>query len=979
MCHDSGSLFGEIMPSEFFEEIRRYPISSLNMEFQEYRHKKTGSRHIHLAADDDQNAFLVAFLTVPQDSTGVAHILEHTALCGSKRYPVRDPFFMMLRRSLNTFMNAFTASDWTAYPFASRNRKDFYNLLDVYLDATFFPNLNELDFRQEGHRLDFAEAGNTQSPLMYKGVVFNEMKGAYSSPNARLMKQFSNALFPSITYHHDSGGDPAVIPDLTWEQLKSFHALHYHPSNAVMFTYGDLPASDLQARFQERALNEFDQIDVSGLAIPDEVRYSTPQQRVASYPLAEESTEGRTHIALGWLLGRNSNVRDVMEARVLSDVLLDNSSSPLRHALETSSLGSAPSPLCGIDDDTREMTFSAGIEGSDPDKADQVEQLILGVLEDVAKNGVPVDSVMSVLHQLELAQREVTGDGFPYGLQLALRALTPVLHGGDPVAALDIDDLLTELRQDAKDPDFIPRLVRNLLLNNSHRVRLVMEPDTELASKEEQNEAQRLKDLEQKLTDSERENIANLATALEERQSTEDDVEILPRVTLDDVPADIKMPVGKADTIGQLPCVWYASGTNGMVYQQLVTQLPAFDDDLLDALPHYSMCLAELGSGGRDYMQTQAEHASVLGGISARISTRSVLRDTEKLHASMVLSAKGLNRNSDHITRLICETLESPDFSETHRIKDLISQARTRRESSITGRGHSFAMSAASCCHSVSAALGHRWGGLNGLVAIKALDDQIQNDESALENLAEKFSRIHELIRNAPSEWLIVSEEEQQQVIRDSIEQGLMKPAEASSTFAYQFAFDNVKQAWSTNAQVNFCAKSFAAVPAGHEDAAVLTVLGEYLGNGFLHSAIREKGGAYGGGASFDGESAAFRFYSYRDPRLQETMDDFDASVRWLLNEPQEERLLEEAILGIISRIDKPGSPAGEAIGNYYSERYGRGAEYVRELRQRILKLTFADLTGVAEKYLLEKPASCAIVGSAERMSQLKDYEQFSV
>ncbi len=966
--------------SEVFEEIRRYPISSLNMEFQEYRHRKTGTRHIHLAADDDQNAFLVAFLTVPQDSTGVAHILEHTALCGSKRFPVRDPFFMMLRRSLNTFMNAFTASDWTAYPFASRNRKDFYNLLDVYLDATFFPNLNELDFRQEGHRLDFTEPGDTQSALMYKGVVFNEMKGAYSSPNARLMKQFSHALFPSITYHHDSGGDPADIPDLTWEQLKAFHALHYHPSNAVMFTYGDLPASDLQARFEERALAEFDAIDVSGLAIPDEVRYEKPQQRTASYPLAEETTAGRTHIALGWLLGRNSDVRDVMEARVLSDVLLDNSSSPLRNALETTNLGTAPSPLCGVDDDTREMTFAAGVEGSDPEKADQVEQLITGVLEDVAQNGVPVESVMSVLHQLELAQREVTGDGFPYGLQLALRALTPVLHGGDPVAALDIDELLTELRKDAQDPDFIPGLVRKLLLNNNHRVRLVMEPDTDLADKEEQSEALRLKALEKELSESDRNRIAELAVALEERQSSEDDVEILPRVTLDDVPAEIKMPVGKSDKVGQIPAVWYASGTNGMVYQQLVAQLPALDDDLIDVLPLYTLCLAEVGSGGRDYMQTQAEHASVLGGIGARVSTRSVLRSNEKLHASMVVSAKGLNRNSDHLTRLICETLESPDFSETTRIRDLISQVRTRRESSITGRGHSFAMSAASCRHSVSAALGHRWGGLHGLIAIKDLDDEIQKDESALAELAEKFKRIHALVQSTPSEWLIVSEQDQQQQIRESIEsRAAARAGELSSGFGYHFDFDNVRQAWSTNAQVNFCAKSYAAVPAGHHDAAILTVLGEYLSNGFLHSAIREKGGAYGGGAGFDGESAAFRFYSYRDPRLQETMDDFDESIRWLMKGSHEERLLEEAILGVISRIDKPGSPAGEAIGNYYSERYGRGGDYVQELRQRILKLTFADLTGVTEKYLLDKPSSAAVVGAAERMAQLSDYEQYSV
>ena len=234
-------------------------------------------------------------------------------------------------------------------------------------------------------------------------------------------------------------------------------------------------------------------------------------------------------------------------------------------------------------------------------------------------------------------------------------------------------------------------------------------------------------------------------------------------------------------------------------------------------------------------------------------------------------------------------------------------------------------------------------------------------------------------MQSAPREWLIVAEEDQQQQIRQSIEErGQAHSEPPESGFAYNFDFDNVHQAWSTNSQVNFCAKSYAAVPAGHKDAAVLTVLGEYLGNGFLHSAIREKGGAYGGGAGFDGESAAFRFYSYRDPRLQETMDDFDESVRWLLSGTHEERLLEEAILGVISRIDKPGSPAGEAIGNYYSERYGRGGDYVQNLRQRILKLTFADLTGVAETYLLDKPASCAVVGAAEKMTLLADYEQFS-
>ncbi len=963
--------------SAVFEEVRRYPVASLNMEFQEFKHVKTGARHFHLAADDDQNAFLVAFLTVPQDSTGVAHILEHTALCGSKRYPVRDPFFMMLRRSLNTFMNAFTASDWTAYPFASRNRKDFYNLLDVYLDAAFFPSLNELDFRQEGHRLDFTEAGNVDSPLMYKGVVFNEMKGAYSSPHARLMKQFSTALFPSITYHHDSGGDPAVIPELTWEQLKAFHALHYHPSNAVMFTYGDLPAADLQEKFEDRALNEFEAIDVSGFAIPDEKRYDAPRQILSSYPLAEASTAGKTHVALGWLLGRNSDMRQVLEARVLSDVLLDNSSSPLRHALETSEYGTSPSPLCGADDDTREMTFAAGLEGADAENADAIEALITGVLEDVATNGVPTEAVMSVLHQLELSQREVTGDGFPYGLQLALRALTPALHGGDPVAALDIDELLEQLRKDAEDAGFIPRLVRELLLDNPHRIRIVMAPDTELAATEEAVEAETLKKLDDTITDQKRKQIAELAAALEERQSSVDDAELLPRVTLDDVPAELKFPQGESRKVADMPAIWYRAGTNGMVYQQLVTDLPAFDDELLDVLPLYAMCLAEVGSAGRDYMQTQAQQAAVLGSIGARISTRSVLGSNDALHASMVVSSKGLNRNYEHISRLIYETMDSPDFAETHRIKDLVSQARTRRESSITGRGHALAMTAASSQMSVSGALSHRWGGLQGIVALRDLDETIGASDDALEKLSSQFRQIHEKICNSPAEWLIVSEEQQQEMIADAVAAcGLSHNTNGAVPFSYRYQQAMVKQAWSTNAQVNYCSQAFEAVPSGHSDAAAFTVLGEYLGNGFLHSAVREKGGAYGGGASYDSEGAAFRFYSYRDPRLQETFDDFDRSIQWLLNDKHEERLLEEAILGVISRIDKPGSPAGEAIGNYYAERYGRGADYVQKIRQSVLAVSMQNLKEVAQRYLVDKPVSYAVVGSPDRMSALADFEQ---
>ena len=354
------------MTDTFFQHLRSTRVDSLNLTVEEYRHGPTRARHVHLAAADTNNAFLVAFLTVPQDSTGVAHILEHTALCGSRRFPVRDPFFMMTRRSLNTFMNAFTGADWTAYPFATQNAKDFDNLLQVYLDAAFFPRLAELDFAQEGHRVELAVPQDPSSPLLLKGVVYNEMKGAMSAPTTQLWHALQERLFPTTTYHWNSGGDPERIPDLTWEGLRAFHATHYHPSNAVFMTYGDMPALAHQRRFEALALSGFAARPVR-FSVPDERRLQSPLSVETVYAVdPSEPTRDRTHIVLGWLLDRVTDVRSILHAHLLSGVLLDNSASPLRHALETTDLGRSPSEICGLDDSTREASFACGLEGSSP-------------------------------------------------------------------------------------------------------------------------------------------------------------------------------------------------------------------------------------------------------------------------------------------------------------------------------------------------------------------------------------------------------------------------------------------------------------------------------------------------------------------------------------------------------------------------------------------------------------------------------------
>lgn len=963
-----------------FQHLRSHPVPALRLEFQEYRHMATGARHLHLAADDPHNAFMVAFLTVPRDSTGVAHILEHTSLCGSRRYPVRDPFFMMIRRSLNTFMNAFTSSDWTAYPFASQNRKDFNNLLDVYLDATFFPLLDERDFAQEGHRLEFAQPGDPRSELLFKGVVFNEMKGALSSPVQRLGLALQSRLFPTTTYHYNSGGDPETIPDLTYEQLKSFHARHYHPSNAIFLTYGDIPAADHQERFETRALDQFQALKLD-LAIPDERRHTAPVADLIHYPLdGAEDLGDQTHVVLGWLLGSITDPLATLRARLLSDVLLDNSSSPLRNALETSELGAAPSPLCGFDTSTREATFVCGLEGSNPEHAGAVEALVFDVLRQVAAEGVPQDAVDAALHQLELSEREITGDGFPYGLRLLMEALTPTIHGGDPLPALDSDPLLEQLRVESRDIDFIPRLARQLLLDNPHRVRLTMAPDPELSAKQAAAERERLAALRATLAEADQTRIIEQARTLAERQQRQDDPELLPKVGLEDVPPDLKIAEGTTHPVGALPTTWYAQGTNGMVYLQAVLDLPALEPEELDLLPLFCACLSEVGSAGRDYRTTQARQAAVTGGLSARANVRGGVDDVNQVKGVMVLAGKALARNHAALAELLWQTLISPRFDELPRLRELIAQIRAQREEGVTDHGHMLALAAACSSLSPVAALSHRWEGLQGLRTVKALDDAL-DDAGALAAFAARLERLRDRLRDAPRQLLVVSEAERQEAIAEALaihwRDGYAAPVEPFTLAAPEP--QPARQGFSVNTQVNFCAKAYSTVAQNHPDAPALHVLGDFLRNGYLHRAIREQGGAYGGGAGYHPDSAAFRFHSYRDPRLTDTLADFDRALDWLQTHDHPARTLEEAILGVIAAIDKPGSPAGEAIGAFFGSLFGRAPAQRRAYRQRVLEVTLDDLRRVATTWLRPEQAHCAVLSDARTLAEQENWAIMAV
>ena len=949
-----------------FQLLRQHHVEALDIHVSEYKHKVTGAVHYHLATNHDENVFLVAFRTQPMDSKGTAHILEHTVLCGSEKFPVRDPFFLMIRRSLNTFMNAFTAADWTAYPFATQNKKDFQNLLSVYLDAAFAANLNPLDFAQEGIRI---ELENDQA--VYKGVVFNEMKGAMSSPTDQLYHQLAYHLFPETTYHYNSGGDPKEIPDLSYEQLVEFYKTHYHPSNAVFMTFGNQNAYDLQEQFETLALHKFSK----GTTL-----YSTPEKRLTapievteSYAVDSEDLKDKTFHVMSWLLPETSDIKLRLGMRLVEGILLENSASPLRHYLETCGYAQSTGPLMGVDDSNFEMTFYCGVQGSNAEYAENFKNGVLNILQDVASKPVDTDLVDAILHQIELHQREINGDGTPYGLSLILNGLGSAIHHNDPIHVWDVDSAIEQVKEELKDPMWLSNLIQIHLLDNPHRVQMTLVPDATKSVKEQQAEQARLAEITANLTEDQKIEIQEKTEALKKRQDTPDDLELLPKVGLEDVPADLHIVQGQLREIIcnglDTPLNLYHAGTNGIYYQQVLIQIP---DEIVQS-PYFnllSILMGEVGAGEHDYLEFQQIQTAVSGGLGMGASLRSKVDDKDRISAWLTLTTKSLTQKLDSI-QLLKLAFEQLRFDEKDRIIELLQQRKTRWQSRLSGSGHSYAMQIASRQMSALARRDYHNTGLGALNWLTHLVNKIDQDDTAYEALIAELQAIHRKLLQAPKQFLLVCEEHQSDRLVEEIQNVWDKLAvDKSPVSLTEVEHVNTEndEAWLIQTNVQFCCSAYQAVDVAHADAAPLMVLAAYLRNGFLHSAIREKGGAYGGGASYDGNACSFRFYSYRDPRLVETFNDFEASVQWLFNVEQQPYQLEEAILGLVAGMDKPGSPAGEAITACYALLHARTPKFRRVLRERLLSVSLEDLQRVAKQYLLEqKPVKAVVAPFAKR------------
>ncbi len=949
-----------------FTLISRREVPMLRLQLEHYRHA-AGAEHFHMASQDEHRAFNLAFRTLPADSTGLPHILEHLVLCGSRHYPVRDPFFMMLRRSLNTFMNAMTGGETTYYPFASQVEKDFQNLLGIYLDATFAPNLHPLDFAQEGWRLEprsVLDADPGPGDWQLKGVVYNEMKGAMGNSDARMADALGAGLLPDTVYRHNSGGDPEVIPGLGHQDLVDFHRRHYNAANACLVTYGKLDVVDLHARI-EPYLRSLPGEPVEEQLLQPAIR--PPERIEVAVPL--EAGQDPRDVSLGrlvWVWPDCSSLSEILRGELLDLLLLGHAGAPLRLSLESSGLGRALG-WSGFNTMGRNGIFAASLKGMDPEDYESLPPLVMEQLERLAGEGFPADEIEAALHQLELGRRRISGDRFPFGLELSMRVLEAWRGGQDPLDFLDMETALEHLREEAGEPGFWQRFLSERLLDNPHRSYLEAIPDPDFNAQRDAEERQRVTEQVAQLTAGDRDGLLRQARDLAERQAGEDDPTVLPDLQRSDVPSERPWAEGRRVEGGLR---LFPTATNGILHQVVSLPLQELSAEELSLLPLLTRAIGELGVGDHDYRAQAARLNALCGGVSAWTDLRGWPDDLGRLQGRLFLEVSGLARRHADWSGLLAETLAEQRFDEQDRLRELLQQSLAGLMQQVAYSGHGLAQSAAARGFGGPAGLSHEMGGLGRLAWLKGFEAQARHDPTRVADLAERLAALLENIRRAPLRLALIGDAAGEDEARASLArawEGWPRDDGAEPQRAdlpLPAAFDAAPTAYTTASQVSYCALAFPTVPLDHPDSPALAVAARYLTYNHLHRHLREQGGAYGGRAGFSSQTGLFGLTSYRDPRLAETYQDMRAGLAWLAECPEDERLLKEAVLGVIGDVDRPGSPAGEGRRRFVADLFGFGPEVIDDWRQKVLALTGDEMRQAARRWLPADGGSQAVLTS---------------
>ncbi|KAJ9065382.1 Mitochondrial presequence protease [Entomophthora muscae] len=954
---------GEKINGFTVKEIR--PVPELKLTGIRLSHDLTGAQHLHIDKNDPNNAFSIGFQTLPDNSSGVPHILEHTTLCGSKKYPVRDPFFKMLNRSLATYMNAWTAHDFTNYPFSTQNPVDFKNLLQVYLDATLQPLLLESDFRQEGWRLERENPLDEGTPWSLKGVVFNEMKGAMSDASSFFYTKHQHHLYEGTTYANCSGGEPLDIPSLTHEQLKEFHSQHYRPENAKSFTYGTFPLeshlSIIDNKYHEllkdRQVGKFDPLKGQKTS----PSWNGPRRVLVDGPFDPMSPPDRQFkISVSYLTNEMKDTFESISLNLLSSLLTSGASAPMQQALLDTNLGAEYSATTGYNTHAKHASFSIGLQGVKECDLDKVESTIEKVLCSVRETGFNPRHIESALQPIELAFKHRTA-GFGMGVNPGV--MSNWMYGKNPMDGLEITKSILRLRESIAAGGFFEGLVEKYLLKNNQKMVFIMKPDEAYTQKLEAEEKALLERTVAKMirNEDDAKKLFKEGQELLARQETKEDISCLPTLGLQDIVRETSWyDVVRDDTAGA-PVYWRATDTNGVSYLRVSNQTDDIPNQLRPFIPLFCDCLTYLGTKRRSMAEIDQDIRLETGGISFSPFIKPDLSNPQSFVEGMQLSSHCLDFKIPAMYKLIQEILSETDFDNVERLRTLIVGNASSLVNSIADSGHSLARTHASSRLSLPMAASEQ---LNGLSQIRfmsklAVTQDLTSVVSSLKQLQALFTR------RGAMKALVVSESAVQDDHRSCIASFLSsfsnsQPLPKDSPLVLDLTkYHLAKFPFSTN----YAAMTCNSVPFDNPNSPDIQVLSSLVSNLYLHREVREKGGAYGGGATFNAMYGQFSFYSYRDPSPFKNVDKvFLDSLKWASRHPFTATEIAEAKLSIFQGLDTPRSAAEEGVTQFST---GLSREVVQSRRDRFLSVTSNDVCQAALKLLNNPSFTATVIGDA--------------
>lgn len=960
-----------LLQDSAYELVEKREIKDLNSIGYILKHKKTKAKVVLLENDDENKVFYIGFRTPPKNSTGVAHILEHSVLCGSEKYPLKDPFVELAKGSLNTFLNAMTYPDKTVYPVASCNDKDFENLMNVYLDAVFYPNIykEKKIFMQEGWHYHLEKP---EDDIQYNGVVYNEMKGAFSSPDDVLDRTVLNALYPDNTYSNESGGDPDNIPDLSYEEFLEFHRKYYHPSNSYIYLYGNMDMEEKLKFIDEQYLSKFDYLEIDS-SIALQTSFEKPIFVQKEYSVTEdEECEDGTYLSYNTCVATSLDKEKYVAFQILDYALCSAPGAPLKQALIDQKIGKDVYSV--YENGIYQPYFSIVAKGAKKDQQENFENTVEEVLNSLVKNGINKKALKAGLSYYEFRYKEADFGSYPKGLMYGLQALDSWLYDETaPFIHIEANNTFKVLKEKIE-TGYYEELIREYLLENSHKASVVVVPVKGLTGRKDKELAEKLQKYKDSLSKEEVQRLVDETNALLAYQSEEtskEDLEKIPLLKREDLRKDAEPFIIEKLSHDGTDVIFHDIFTNGVSYVKFLFDITKIEAKRLPYLGLLKALLGYVDTEKYSYGELFNEINIQTGGISTNVSVYSNSKDPDEYRVMFEACFKVLYENTTQAMNLLKEILFQSKLDNEKRLLEVINETKLRMQSSMTSAGHSVAAVHALASFSDQAAMQEQVTGIEFYRMICELEKDFDNKKA-------------EIIRNLKETLQFLFCRETLMIDYTGTKEGLDLLLREVDEFKSLLQADRVsdevlvvkrslsKEAFKTSAGIQYVCRAGNFRKEGLQYTGALRLLKVLMGYEYLWNEVRVKGGAYGCMSNF-GRSGDCYFVSYRDPKLKETIEVFEKAADFVENFSCDERTITKFIIGALSESDVPKNPA--AKGSYALAAYMSNFTFEDEQKQRdeLLSVTEEDIRALAKYIRAFMKADClCVVGNEDKITEVE-------